>query len=212
MLLLGVLLAGSDLAYVETQFRFLGADWAYHLLVLSLLALAAACRFDSRVVLSLALSSFAAWRGLSTRFPFESVFRDHTDALRANAIGCAALFLAVALVCVRAKKKAHFEAVFSAFGWLLLFGGLLSGVFQRGESWPLWDAAAFAAAAAVVVFAYRFRRPFDFAVAVVAAYLALLRPLADALGDQTALFVVAFSGVGILVLLAIAYRRMRVRP
>src|SRR5262249_1753514 len=94
VLLLGVLLAGSDLAYVETQFRVLGPDWAYPLLVLSLLAATAAFRFDSRVVLSLALSSFAAWRGLSARAPFEAVLHDHTATLRANAIGCGLLFLA----------------------------------------------------------------------------------------------------------------------
>ncbi len=76
LLLLGVLLVGSDLAYVESRFRFLGPNWAYHLLVLSAIALAAAYRFDSRVVLSLGLSSFAAWRGLSTRLPLESHLAD----------------------------------------------------------------------------------------------------------------------------------------
>src|SRR6185295_10082795 len=71
LLLLAVLLVGSDLAYIESKFRFLGANWAYHLLVLSVIAFAAAYRFDSRVVLSLGLSSFAAWRGLSTQLPLE---------------------------------------------------------------------------------------------------------------------------------------------
>jgi hypothetical protein len=213
VLLLGVLLVGSDLAYIETQFRFLGADWAQHLLVLSLVALAAAYRFDSRVVLSLALSSFAAWRGLSTRLPLESVFSARPDAVRANALGCGALFLVAALVSVRAKKKAHFEAVYSAFGWVLLFSGLLSGVFQGGADWPLWDCAACLAAAAVVVFAYRSRRIFDFAVAVVALYLALLRPLWKAVGEtgEVFLYVVAVSSLAVLVLLTIAYKAMR-RP
>jgi hypothetical protein len=60
------------------------------------------------------------------------------------------------------------------------------------------------------VFAYRFRRLFDFGVAVVAAYLALLKPVAEALKDAQAIFyVVAFSSIGILVLLTFAYRRMR---
>src|SRR5204862_7148205 len=35
LLLLAVLLLGSDIAYVESRFRFLGADWPYHLLVRS---------------------------------------------------------------------------------------------------------------------------------------------------------------------------------
>lgn len=213
VLLLGVLLAGSDLAYVETQFRFLGANWANHLLVLSLFALVVAYRFDSRIVLSLALSTFAAWRGLSARYPLEAIFEGRQEALRLNALGCAALFLAAAWASVRARRKAHFEAVFTAFGWMLLFGGLLSGVFQDEPNWPLWDAATCAAAAGVIAFAYRFRRPFDFAVAVVAAYLALLKPLAKAIPDTRSLFtLVALSSIGILVLLAVAYRRMREHP
>ncbi len=213
VLLLGVLLVGSDLAYVETQFRFLGANWAYHLLILSLLALAFAYRFDSRAVLSLALSSFAAWRGLSTRFPFESVFRARPEALRENALGCGALFLAAALLSVRTRRKPHFEGVYAAFGWLLVFGGLLSGVYQGGLDWLLWVALASAVAVAVLVFAYRFRRLFDFGVAVVTAYLALLKPVAEALKDpQSLFFLVALSSIGILVLLTFAYRRMREHP
>src|SRR4029453_2494453 len=70
VLLLGVLLLGSDLAYVEAQFRWLGPKWPLHLLLVSLLYFAAAYRFDSRVVLSLALSAFAAWRSVSAALPF----------------------------------------------------------------------------------------------------------------------------------------------
>jgi hypothetical protein len=213
VLLLGVLLVGSDLAYVETQFRFLGADWAYHLLVLSLFALAVAYRFDSRVVLSLALSTFAAWRGLSTRYPFTTAFEARQGSVRLNALGCGALFLAAASASIRAKRKAHFEPVFSAFGWLLLFGGLLSGVFETGPDWPLWVGATTVVALATAAFAYHFRRLFDFGVALVAAYLALLKPVAEALQDaQLLLYVVAFSSIGVLVLLTLAYRRMRGRP
>jgi hypothetical protein len=213
VLLLGVLLVGSDLAYIEQHFRFLGADWAYHLLVLSVVAFAAAYRFDSRVVLSLALSSFAAWRGLSTGRLLETVFADRPGEIRANAVLCAALFLAAAFLSVRAKKKAHFEPVFAALGWVLLFCGLLSGVFQDGPNWPLWDLAACAAAAAVTVFAYRFRRLFDFAVAVIAFYVALLRPLWNAVerSGELFFFLVAASSLCVLALLAVVSKTMR-RP
>ena len=67
-------------------------------LVLSVIALAAAYRFDSRVVLSLALSSFAAWRGLSTRLPLESHLAQRPGQVRANALACGVLFLAAAFV------------------------------------------------------------------------------------------------------------------
>lgn len=210
LLLLGVLLVGSDLGYVESRFRFLGANWAYHLLVLSVIAFAAAYRFDSRVVLSLALSSFAAWRGLSRQLPLESLFGDRQGEVRANALGCAALFLGAAFFSIRAKRKAHFEAVFAAFGWLLLFGGLLSGVFQEGSGWTLWVIVTCIAAAAVIAFAYRFRRLFDFTVGVIAGYLALLRPLkAIIVTDELFLIAVAVSSLAVVILLAATYRTMR---
>jgi hypothetical protein len=211
LLLLGVLLAGSELAYVETQFRFLGADWPYHLLVLSALAFAAAYRFDSRVVLSLALSSFAAWRGLSTRFPFEVRTTGGLSEARWNALLTGGLFLAAAAVSVRTRRKPHFEGVYAGFGWLLFFGGLLSGVFDTGNTWPLWAAAAVVVAVAVVVFAYRRRRAFDLAVAVVAAYVALLRPLWLMVGKsgEGFFFVAGASSLGVLAFLVFSYRRMR---
>ena len=210
LLLLAVLLVGSDLAYVESRFRFLGANWAYHLLLLSVIALAAAYRFDSRVVLSLGLSSFAAWRGLSARFPLDSHVAGRPGEVRANALACGVLFLAAAFVSVRANRKAHFEAVFAAFGWLLLFGGLLSGVFQDGPGWPLWEIVTCGAAAAVIAFAYRFRRLFDFTVGVIGGYLALLR-LWRAGGNTDRVFFlgVAVSSLLVVVLLAGTYRTMR---
>jgi hypothetical protein len=210
VLLLGLLLGGSDLAYIEAQFHFLGASWPYHLLVLSLVAFVAAYRFDSRPALSLALSSFAAWRGLSKWFPLESLLGDRTAQLRVNAFLCAGLFLAAAWISFRAGKKAHFEPVFAAFGWLLLFGGLLSGVFQDQSSWPLWTVATGVAATLLIVFAYRSRRVFDFGVGVIAGYLALIRLWGAARpGGQLFFFVVAASSLGIVVLLAGAYRTMR---
>ena len=52
-------------ALLEAQFRFLGPNSRYHLLLYSLIYMAAAYRYSSATVLSLALSSFAAWRGVS---------------------------------------------------------------------------------------------------------------------------------------------------
>ena len=55
ILLLAVLLTGTELAFVETQFTPLGPNWPWHLLIMSLLSAAVAFRFDSRAVFSLPL-------------------------------------------------------------------------------------------------------------------------------------------------------------
>ena len=136
VLLLGVLLIGADLGYLEVQLHLLGERWAYHLLVGAAIAFVLAYRFDSRSVLSLGLSSFAAWRGVAVSLSFATRMASRTPAVRANALGCGILFIAAGVASVRLRRKAHFEPVYTRLGLLLVFGALLSGVFggQKIES------------------------------------------------------------------------------
>ena len=210
VLLLGVLLAGSDLAYLEAQWRLLGPDWPYHLLLYSAVALVLAYRFDSRSVLSLALTSFAAWRGVSVSLSGTWSGRGTGPAVRANALFCGVLFLAAGFASLRSRRKAHFEPVYVTLGLLLSFGGLLSGVFQYDRArWMAWEAPLLAAAAAVIALAYRRRRALDFSIAVLAAYLGALRILFDRLRGRGGLFIVAASGIAVVALLVRAQRRMK---
>ena len=151
ILLLGVLLFGTFLAWVELQFHALGPGWRHHLAVVTAITLAAAFRFDSRPVLSLALTSFAAWRGVDARLTLRTVFGTPDDAVRWNSIACGALFLLAAWVCTRVRWKAHFEPVWSNLGLLLLLGGLLSGAIgTRGREWPAWEAALAVVGGAII--------------------------------------------------------------
>jgi len=210
VLLLGVLLFAADLAYLETQFRILGPDWPYHLLLVSLMALAAAYRFDSRAVLSLALTSFAAWRGVAVSVSFATSHAAQAPAVRANALVCGALFTAAGILSARSRRKAHFEPVFVTLGLVLVFAGLLSGVFQDGRSsWVAWEIPLWIVAAAVIAIAYRLRRVVEFTLAVLAAYLGLLRLLADAMEGTAMVFVVAATSLAVVVLLVAVQRRMK---
>jgi hypothetical protein len=210
VLLLGVLLLGADIAYVETQFRWLGPSWPLHLLLLSLLYFLAAYRFDSRVVLSLALSTFAAWRGVSAALPFRQAGEAAAAVIRPNAIGCGVLFIAAGIVSARLRRKAHFEGVYVTLGLLLLFGGLLSGVFEDdGSAWPVWEIPLLICAAVVLLAAYRLRRPLDFSLAVLAAFLGAMRALGEILSGSTAAFTIAVSSLAVLAFLIRAQRRMR---
>ena len=210
VLLLGVLLIASDLAYIETQFRWLGPRWPDHLLIVSLLYLFAAYRFDSRAVLSLALTSFAAWRGVSAALPLAGTHGALGQAVRANALACGVLFVAAGILSARLKRKAHFEGVWVTLGLLLLFGGLLSGVFQdTGSDWPIWEILLFACAGVVIAVAYRLRRPLDFALGVLAAYLGAMRWLAEALTGAALAFTIGVSSLALIAFLIRAQRRMR---
>jgi len=211
VLILGVLLLGADLAYVESQFRVLGPEWPYHLLLYSGIAFLAAYRFDSPAVLSLALSAFAAWRGVEVKSALGFLFRDGGSRARMNAIGCGLLFLAGAAASARARRKAHFEAVWGNLGCLLLFGGLLSGALGS-SAWPFWDGALLAACAAVLALAVRAGREAYAAQAIVAGYLGAMRFVLHPVTDEKLLFLlVAASASLTLWVLVRLHRRMQGR-
>jgi hypothetical protein len=174
ILLLGVLLAAADLAYIEVKFTPLGAHWTWHLLIVAAFTALAAFRFDSRVVFSLALSTFAAWRGVSAaRFGTDLWWRTE-NAVRWNAIACGVLFAVLGYVLKRTGRKAHFEPLAVTLGWLLLLGGLGSGMWESA-SWAGWGIALLLVSAGLAAGAYRVRRFPLFAFGVVAAYVALSR-------------------------------------
>ena len=210
VLLLGVLLIAADLGYLEVQLHLLGAEWPYHLLFAAAVAFLLAYRFDSRAVLSLALTSFAAWRGVAVSLSFAARSASSIPAVRANALACGALFVAAGIASVRSARKPHFEPVYVRLGLLLLFGGLLTGAFGSATSaWVPWEIALFALAAVVIAAAYRLRRPLEFSIGVLAAYFGLLRILFHVTRDASGFLIVAASSVAVVVLLVRAQRRMR---
>ena len=214
VLLLGLLLAASALAYAEAQFTLLGARWPQHLVLVGVGYLAAAYRWDSRTVLGLALTTLAAWRGVSISLVSPFMWRGEAASLRANAIALGVLYVAVAALSVRFRRKAHFEAVYANLGLLFLLGALASGAFARGLGWEAWLVALLAAAAVVVWVSYRLRRSLYFAQGVAAAYLGLLQLLFELFGRDLNAIVFLLSallGAGALALVARAHRRMSER-
>ncbi|HET8799422.1 MAG TPA: DUF2157 domain-containing protein [Thermoanaerobaculia bacterium] len=67
VLLLGALLLSADVAFIETQFHILGDAWRQHLLLVAVLHGITAYVYRSRIVLSLAITSLAAWIGADQR-------------------------------------------------------------------------------------------------------------------------------------------------
>jgi hypothetical protein len=213
VLLLGVMLLASELAYVEAEFTILGRHWPHHLLVVAAVGLAAAYRWDSRTILGLALATLAAWRGISVGLISDWVWRADAGDLRASAIMLGALYLAAAWCSVTARRKAHFEEVFASAGLLLLLGALVSGVLDRDLPWGVWLVALLVAAGAVLWVSFRLGRSLYFAQGVVAAYVGLLRLLFAPFhhGMSVPLLLSALLGVAALALVFAAHRRMTAR-
>lgn len=216
VLLLGLLLVAADLAYVEVQFTVLGPRWAYHLLIVGVLYLLAAYRWDSRTALGLALATLAAWRGLSVSLVPAMIGPGVAADLRASAIALGALYVGAAVLSVRLARKPHFEEVFASAGLLLLLGGLLSGVLDDRQAWSAWLVAVLLTAGGVMAVAFRLGRSLYFAVALVAAYLALVRLLFEPFrygrhADSIPLLLAALLGSVGLAVIFWAHRRMRER-
>ena len=211
VLLLGALLAAADLAYVEAQTKLLGPAWPWHLLFVAVFYALLAYRFDSKMLLSLALTSFAAWRGVSLSLPRMSLGGADAARLRWEALATGALFVGVGIVTARAGKKARFEDVWVNGGVLLVLGGLLSGVFGSPLNWGVWFAALLAVSGAIAVAAFRWKRSLPFAQAVLAAYLGLLRAVFSGGGADAAgrLLLAALLGCVALATVVLAHRRMR---
>jgi hypothetical protein len=216
VLLLGLLLLASDLAYVEVQLALLGPKWPYHLLIVGTTYVLAAYRWDSRTILGLALTTLAAWRGISVGLIAHSPGGSDGAALRANAIALGALYVAAAVLSVVLGRKAHFEEVYATSGLLLLWGGLLSGVLDDTLTWSGWLMALLAVSGLVMWLSFRLGRSLYFAGGVVSAYIGLVRLLVEPFryGSRESsipLIVAALLGVGALVLISAAHRRMRER-
>ena len=214
VLLLGLLLFASDLAYVEAQFTVLGPRWAHHLLVVGVVYLLAAYRYDSRIVLGLALTTLAAWRGVSVSLTSPSLGAGDPATLRVNALALGALYVALAMLAVRLEWKGHFEEVLGNAGLVLLLGALVSGSLTGPSVRAAWLVALLAAAALVMWVSLRLGRSLYFAQGVLAAYVGLVRLLFAPFRlaeSGVPYFVAGLLGLGALTLIFRAHRRMSER-
>jgi hypothetical protein len=173
LLLLGVLLGAADLAFIEVQFTPLGANWPWHLLITSLLMMCIAVRYDSRTIFSLALSTFAAWRGVSVSFLEKPVWHASDESMRWNAICCGLLFVFLSICMLRARRKPHFEPVAVYLGWLLILGALVSGGWMKGAGGAVYILLLTATGVCVAWLYIRKERFGLFASGVFAVFIAL---------------------------------------
>ena len=203
VLYLGSLVWSVELAYLENRFHLLSGQWDLYLLATAALYFVLAYRFDNRFVLSLALSSLAAWFGLTI-----SHFPSHQDATYRQYAIVYSLFIAAAgAITHRRALKPHFFGTYLNIAANVLFWALLSGVFIRQNS-ALWLLALLAACAASLAWGIS-RRQFAFvAYAAVYGYIGISSILLREMNSGAALlayFVV--TGAAMLIMLVAIARR-----
>ena len=188
ILLLGVLLASAEVAYIEAQFTPLGSSWAWHLLWASLFMAWASFRYDSRVVFSLALASFASWRGVSVSFVERDFWSNFASSMRLNTLSCGLLFVGFGFVLLRARRKEHFEPVATYLGWLLVLLSLASGAASHAESLSVYTVVLLLVGSVLAFRSFLHRRFPLFAMGVMSAYFGLSCAVAPALDSGGAVF------------------------
>jgi hypothetical protein len=212
LLLLAIALLGADLAWIEAQFTPLGAHWAWHLLLMSTVTGALAARFDSVAAWSLALTTFAAWRGvavLPTARNLERTLLRGEGALRWNLLVCALLFATVGWALDRFDRKRHFEPA-TTFLAALAAGLALASGLGDAALWPLWALALAALGAVVARHAFARRRLALFALGALALYAGATRFLFEIPGWYgLGCFWFALTSVGAVVVLVMVHRRFR---
>lgn len=126
LLLLGALLVSADVGYAESQFHWLGAHWAWYLLMLAAAHAATAYALDSRLVLSVALTSLAGWFGVDEHLGTLIALDGELRRSGIEAILCAAVILGWRMVHERLRAPVDFISVFEHFAVNLGFWGALA--------------------------------------------------------------------------------------
>jgi len=205
VLLFGCALYAADVGYIETQFHVLGDSWHNYLLVSAALFFFLAYRFDNRLVLSMALSTLAAWFGFQLSLRFLSFHKYY----RESAIAYGLVTFALGSLSHRLAVKKHFFDVYLNFTVHFLLVALLSGVFEfRFASWHLPAMAA--AIAALAVYSMRTRRFLYMLYAILYGYACLSVVVLEFLHGTNAFFLYGIvSSLAVIGLIFALSRRFK---
>ena len=142
VLLLGCLTFISFIAYLQYQYNVFGNRYGLATFIPMIMLFFTAYYFDHLGILSMAITSFAAWMGLTITPVHLMQSNDFNDArIILTAVGVGALLLVAAWATKQRKWKAHFEFTYMNFGTHTLYVALLAAMFYFEEiGWLLWFA------------------------------------------------------------------------
>lgn len=204
ILLLAALLLSADLGYIESKWHLLGTNWKEHLLLLAVIHAITAYFFDSRLVLSVSLTSLAAYLGVQRSL--DTIWGSSTEtALRA--FTCAIIVLAWRLIDAKYRKQKTFSPIFDHYAANLAFWGSL--ILSADKDLRLLGCLiALALAAASAIYGFKTRSEMFVIYACIYGVIALDIAVVDLVPDLAALFIMMSSIVAVVSLFLI-HARMR---
>lgn len=183
VLFFGCAFFAMDIAYIETQFSVLGDAWKNYLLISVALFFFLAYRFDNRLVLSMALSTLAAWFGFTLsghdRFLFAENYRLYAMAYGV-VVFCSGFLL------YRLELKKHFFDIYLNFAVHFLCLALLSGVAED-KILSIYFPALTAVCVALAFYAAHIRKFIYLLYAVIYGYIGVSIVMVNFIHRQTLL-------------------------
>lgn len=139
VLLLGCLLLLTLIGYLQFKYNLFGNNWRLASFIPAVLLFAAAYYFDNIGVLSMAVTNLTVWAGLTvapTQIVRQNNFNDEQLIYTAMVLG--SCLIAVSMMSVLKKIKAHFSFTYKNFGTHILFISLLAALFHFDAFYLLW--------------------------------------------------------------------------
>ena len=207
VLYFGCLMFSGMLVYLEVQMGVF-RGWETHLLLASIVFGGLAYRFDNRFVLSLALSTLAAYLGLTLDiFDLDTFDAFDTHRLRFSAMGYAIFAGALGYALYRQGIKRHFLDVYLHVGANAFLLATLTGVPDDATG-LLYLALLLPLAAALLYLGVRFDRFAFVAYGTLYGYAGISAKILSELGSPTAtLFYLVVTGSLVVVALVVLARR-----
>jgi hypothetical protein len=207
VLLLAALLASADIGYIEHHYHLLGASWSRHFLFLALLHAVTAYVFQSRLVLSLAVASLAAWLGIERR-TVDSIF-DAPVETAGRAFICAAIVIAWRVIDRFVRPTTTFRSLFDHFAANLAFWGGVTLAAHK-DTRPIGCAITIALAVASMLYGRRFHEGTFVIYAWVYGTIAVDIVVCGAISDPIFIYLyLLVSTVAAIIGLFLSHARMR---
>lgn len=202
ILYLACLLLSAEVTYLQYRFEIF-RSWHHHLLPGAVVFALLAYRFDNRFVLSMALSTLAAWLGLR----IDAFTGQSSNWLRLTAFGYGAFISGMGTWLYRAEIKAHFLQVYLHLAANVVMAAVASGLGERSFG-PAFLAALVALSAAAIVLGVRLRSFAFVAYGILYGYGGISYKLLELMSDRTAtLLYFVISGLFVVGLLVVLARR-----
>jgi hypothetical protein len=141
VVLLGAMLLVTFIGYAQYQFNIFGGRYGMATFVPAILLFALAYKFDHLGVLSMAITTLAAWAGVSIT-PLH-LLQDNdfsSEQIIIVAIMLGAFLIGISYLTKHKKIKAHFAFTYKNFGFHLMMLGLCAAMVIFEPTWFIWFA------------------------------------------------------------------------